>query len=223
MNCDDYKIHFMDFLYNEMDAEEEGRFKEHLKICESCRREYEELCRTSVLLHGWPDEDPGASFVFIRESGGFLKNLRCLIWPAEAPLWKKLLAGFSTAAAATIVVAALLNFELSTAGDRLSLRIGLLPRASSIQEIDSTLVQQLREQNLELINQLMLANREQQRQEMARTLAQFAQDVHRQRENDLFLVGRGLEHVQQQTDSRLQRTNEVLNSLIRTINYQPQQ
>jgi hypothetical protein len=84
------------------------------------------------------------------------------------------------------------------------------------------LVHRLREQNLELINQVMLANREQQRQEVARTMVQFAQEIHRQRQNDLLLVGRGLEQAQEWNDTRFQHTNEVLNSLIRTTNYQPQ-
>jgi hypothetical protein len=223
MKCDDYKIHFMDFLYNELSAEGEGRLKEHLKICEACRREYEELSKTSVLLRAWPDEEPGASFVFVREPAGFLSRLRHFIWPSEASLGKKLLAGFSTAAVAALAMAAILNFELSKTGARLDVRFSLLPRSSAAPNLDSALVQQLREQNLQLINQVMLANREQQRREMARTLAQFAQEVHRQRENDLLLVGRGLEQVQQMTDTRLQRTNEVLNSLIRTTTYQPQE
>lgn len=223
MKCDEYKIHLIDFLYNEMSAEDEGQLKTHLKICEGCRREYEELRTTGVLLRSWPDEDPGPSLVFVREAGGFLHNLRHLVWPSPAPLWKKLLAGAATAAAAMLVVAAFFNFELSSVGDRLSLRTSLLPRPQMTADFDSTIVHQLREQNLQLISELLLASREQQRQEMARTLAQFAQEVHRQRANDLLLVGRGLEQVQQRSDSRFQRTDEVLNSLIRTVRYQPQE
>lgn len=220
MRCEESRTHFVDFLYNEMNAEDEGRFKTHLKLCESCRRGYEELRTTSVLLRGWPDEDPGASLIFVREAWGFWRELRHLVWPSTAPLWRKLLASGATATAVLLVIAALFNFELSTSGDRLSFRTSVLPVTP---KIDSTLVYKLREQNLQLINQMMLANRDQQRQEMARTLAQFAQEVHRQRTNDLLLVGRGLEQVQQLTDSRFQRTDEVLNSLIRTVRYQPQE
>jgi hypothetical protein len=223
MRCDDYKILFMDFLYNELSADDEVRLKEHLKICESCRQEYEEMSKTSVLLRGWPDEDPGASLVFVNQPAGFLSRLRHLVWPAHEPLGKKLLGGFAVASVAVLLLAALLNFELTKKGDDMNLRLSVLPRSEIRQDIDSTIIKQLREQNLELINQVMLANREQQRQEMARNLAQFAQEVHRQRQNDLLLVGRGLEQAQEWNDSRFQQTNEVLNSLIRTTTYQPQQ
>lgn len=223
MKCDDYKILFMDFLYNELSREDESRLKEHLKACESCKREYEELSKTSVLLRGWPDEDPGASFVFVNQSSGFLKRLRHLVWPADAPLGKRLLAGFAASAFAIVALAAALNFELTKTGDRINMRVSLLPRPAAVQAADSTLIQQLREQNLALINQVMLANREQQRQEMAHTLAQFAQEVRRQRRDDLMLVGRGFEQVREWNDTRFQQTNEVLNSLIRTTTYQPQQ
>lgn len=223
MRCDDYKALFMDFLYNELSREDEGRLKEHLRICESCRREYEALSQTSVVLRGWPDEDPGASFVFVDEASGFLKRLRQFIWPAETSLGKKLAAGLVPAVLAALVLAAALNFEYSRTGEQMNVRMSLLPRPSAVPAVDSTLIQQLREQNLELINQVMLANREQQRQEMARTLAQFAREVHRQRQSDLVLVGRGLEQVQEWNDTRFQQTNRVLNSLIRTTNFQPQE
>lgn len=223
MRCDDYKILFMDFLYNELNAEDEGRLKEHLKICESCRREYEELSKTSVLLRGWPDEEPESNLVFVNQPAGFLSRLRHLIWPSAAPLGKKLLAGLSTAAVAVLLLAAVLNFELTKKGEDMNVRMSLLPRSEVRQNIDSTIIKQLREQNLELINQVMLANREQQRQEMVRNLTQFAQEVHRQRQNDLMLVGHGLEQAQEWNDTRFQHTNEVLNSLIRTTTYQPQQ
>ena len=223
MNCDDCKTNFVDYLYGELGVEEEARLKEHLSLCETCRGEYEALSKTSVLLRAWPDEDPGSSLVFVRERSGVLDTLRHLIWPVHATLGRRLLAGVATAAVALLLIAAMLNFELSRSSDRLQVHVSLLPRPTATPELDSSLVRQLREQNLQLINQVLLANRTQQRQEMARTLAQFAQEVHRQRENDLVLVGRGMEHMQQLTDTRLQRTNEVLNSLIRTATYQPQQ
>ncbi len=222
MRCEDCQILFIGFLYDELEDEDAARLKEHLQICESCRREFDELSQTSVLLHAWPDEDPGASLVFVRESSGLLSSLRQLVWPAGASLGRKLVAGFSTVAIAALAMAALLNFEFSNSEGRMNLRLGLWPRSAATQELDVALVERLREQNLEMINQVLSANRQQQREEMTRTLAQFAQQMNRQRENDLVLVGRGLELVQQKADSRFQRTNEVLNSLIRTTAYQPQ-
>ncbi|MGH7455300.1 MAG: hypothetical protein ACRENG_28365, partial [bacterium] len=69
---------------------------------------------------------------------------------------------------------------------------------------------------------LLLAS-QQQRDELNRTLAQFAAEISRQRQSDLQLVGQGLDAFQQHTNSRLQRNNEMLNQLLQSANFKPQQ
>jgi hypothetical protein len=90
-------------------------------------------------------------------------------------------------------------------------------------EADSQLVMQIQQQTREMLDRLLLASQEQQRNEINRTLARFAAEVNRQRQSDLLLVGRGLDEVQQHTATRLERTDEMLNQLIRSVKFKPEQ
>jgi len=59
MRCEEIREHFIDFVYHEGDASPvDHEIREHVRTCEACRRELEELEQTRKYLQLWKDEDP---------------------------------------------------------------------------------------------------------------------------------------------------------------------
>jgi hypothetical protein len=223
MTCDDNKILLMDFLYNEIAPEAEKLVRAHLQNCAACRGEYEALSRTSLTLKAWENEDPRLHLTFVRESSSWLGALKEKFFPAETPRWGKLASVAAGIAVGVFFISALLNTEISFNNGNFAYRTSLLPRQTATAEADSQLVAQVRQQLEAQYQRLLLASQQQQRDELNRTLAQFAAEISRQRQSDLQLVGQGLDAFQQHTNSRLQRNNEMLNQLLQSVTFKPQQ
>ncbi|MGH7601306.1 MAG: anti-sigma factor family protein [bacterium] len=221
MTCDDSKILLMDFLYNEIAPEAETLMRAHLQNCAACRGEYEALSRTSLTLKAWENEDPRLHLTFVRESSSWLGALKEKLFPAEAPRWGKLASVAAGIALGVFFISALLNTEISFNNGNFTYRTSLLPRTATA-EADSQMVAQVRQQVEAQYQRLLLASQQQQRDELNRTLAQFAAEISRQRQSDLQLVDQGLDAFQQHTNSRLQRNNEMLNQLLQSVKFQPQ-
>ena len=220
MKCDDTKLLLMDFLYDEIEPGAEKLLRTHLEICAGCRGEYEALQRTSVMLQAWKDEEPSQSFVFVEQRSSWLEALKGVLFPAHAPLWGRLAFGLGVAAVTMLVLSAALNLEINYDEGRFSYKTSLAPRQQNELTVEarSQLVEELQRENSELIARLMQAGYEQQRTELDRKLVSLATELNRQRQNDLMLVGRGLEEVQQRAATRFDQTNQMLNQLIRVAN-----
>jgi Putative zinc-finger len=223
MTCDDSKILLMDFLYNEIAPEAEELMRAHLQNCAACRGEYEALSRTSLTLKAWENEDPRLHLTFVRESSSWLGALKEKFFPAAAPRWGTLASVAAGVVLGVLFISALLNTEISFNNGNFTYRTSLLPRQTPTATVDSQLVAQVRQQVEAQYQRLLLASQQQQRDELNRTLAQFATEISRQRQSDLQLVGQGLDAFQQHTNSRLQRNNEMLNQLLQSVKFQPKQ
>jgi len=219
MMCDDTKIHLMDFLYNEIDPEAEKLVRAHLQLCSTCRAEYEALSRTSLTLKAWENEDPRLHLVFVRESSSWLGALKEKLFPPAAPIWGKLAWTAAGVAIGLLFISALLNTEVSFNNGRFSYRTSLLPRQAAT--VDSQAVTLIKQQLEAKYQNILLASQQQQREELNRTLVQLANEIDRQRQNDLWLVRQGLDQVQEHTNSRFQRNDEIINQVLRTVKFPP--
>jgi len=217
MKCDDTKLLLVDFLYDEIALEDAKRLREHLDICATCRNEYEALRRTSVTLRAWPDEQPAQNLVIVEPRLSWWEAVKRALYPEHVPLWGRLGFGLGVATITAVVMSALFNMEINYQNGQFSYRAGLAPRPAIelTEEAKSQLAAELQRENRELISRLVQASYEQQRQEFDRTLVGLATDLHRQRQNDLQLVGRSFDEIRQNTDSRLQQTNRIIDQLIR--------
>ena len=225
MKCEDTKLLMMDFLYGEIDSGSEQVLRQHLEICSACRSEYEALQRTSLAMHAWQDETPPRDLVFIAGEESWLQSLKKVLFPEQAPLWGRLVFGMGVAAITALVVSAALNMELNYTEGNLSYRASLAPRlqAAPSEEMRSQLVEQLRSENEEVITRLVAAGLEKQRADMDRRLVNVAVELQRQYQDDLMLVSRGLQEVEQNTVNRLQQTDQVLDHIMRVANLPPKQ
>ncbi len=217
MKCEDTKLLLLDFLYDEIAREDEKRLREHLDICSTCRNEYEALQRTSLTLRAWPDEEPQQNFVFVENRPSWRAAFKQVLFPEHAPWWSRLGFGLGVAVVTAVLVSAVFNMEINYNDGQLTYRAGLQPRPviELTDEAKTQLAAELQQQNREMIARMVQAGYEQQQQELDRTLVNLATELHRQRQSDLQLVGRGLEEMRQSTDTRWQQTNRIIDQLIR--------
>lgn len=220
MTCDEIKILMMDFLYNESEPESEKLVRAHLQNCSPCRTEYEALSRTSLTLKAWENEDPRLHHVFVPERQSWFGVLKEKFAAPNAPVWGKLAWMSAGMVMGLLFISALLNTEISFTNGNFTYRTSLLPPRPS--GADSQLVAQVRQELEVKYQQMLLASQQQQRDELNRTLVNFATEVDRQRQIDLMLVGRGLDEFQQHTNSRFQRNDEMLKRFFQTVNLPPQ-
>lgn len=217
MKCDDTKLLLLDFFYDEIAHEDALRVREHLALCSNCREEYAALQRTSVTLRAWPDEEPSRNIVFVEPRTSWWGAVKQVLFPEHAPAWGRLGFGLGVAAITTLLLSAVFNLEINYNNGQFSYRAGLTPKpvVALTEEAKQQLVAEMIKENQETIARLVQAGYEQQREELDRTLVGFTSELHRQRQNDLILVGRGIDEIRQSTDTRLQQTNLMLDRLIR--------
>lgn len=215
MSCDELKILMMDSLYDEIAPPDAARLQEHLQSCPKCQAEFTALEATSRLLHKFPDLEPNRHFVFVQESQSWRHRLGNFL-PA-----RKLAYGIAIAATALLLVLTIANSDIQYQNGNLQLRLSLARPAPSSQPVYVTQAElrQIQNDNLILIRQLFEANNLEQQQLVQRTLAQLALDLEQRRRQDLNLVARSLDNVHYGTKIRLDRTDQVLNNLIRLTAY----
>jgi hypothetical protein len=193
-----------------------------LEGCAACRTEYEALSRTSLTLKAWENEDPRLRLIFVQERQSWLEALQTKLLPNGASILGKLAWAFAGVVIGLLFISAVLNTEISYRNGDFAYRTSLLPRPQAAATVDSQLVAQIQQQAHKEYQRLLLAGQQQQREELNRTLVQFATEIDRQRQNDLLVVGRGLDAFQQHTNSRLQRNDEIINAFLRAVKSPPQ-
>lgn len=215
MSCDDMKILMIDSLYQEISPPDAARLEEHLQGCQSCQAEFSALTSTSRLLQKWPDLDPNMHIVFMTGSQSWLKKFFSFL-----PV-RKLAYGFAVAAAIIFMVLTIANSNVQYQNGNWDIQLGLARRPASAPPIYATRAELLQTQNenILLIRQLLEANNLEQQQLVQRTLAQLALDLEQRRRQDLSLVARSLDNVHYGAKIRLDRTDQVLNNLIRLTAY----
>src|SRR5262245_4367061 len=217
MKCEDTKLLLMDFLYEEIDPESEKHLRFHLESCSACRAEYEGLQRASLALRAWPEAEPPQALVFVEKRASWRQALQQVLFPEHASVWLRLGFGFGAAAVTALLLSAVLNLEVKYDAGRFAYRASLAPRAEAelTDEVKQQVLAELQKQNNELVAQMVQAGYEKQRSDLDRALVDLTSEWQRQRKNDLLVVGRGLEEVQQTTDTRLRQTHQMLDQLMR--------
>ena len=219
MKCDDTKLLLMDLMYEEISEENEAMLRKHLSDCVSCREEFESLKNTSGILQKWEDVDPKLNLIFVSDKKSVFSALKEKF--SFAP--KKLAYGFTLGFVTIILLFSLANTEISYKDGDFTLKMGIFKNTTEqpqlSPEIRQALMEQVRKQNVQLLNQMIQQSEQRQRQELAATLAEFSREFNYQRTNDLKLVGAGLNEIEQKLYLQLEKqTNDRFNNLIRYIN-----
>ena len=209
----------MDFLYDEISDENKKLLQTHLSLCQSCREEFESLKETTQILQQSNEVEPNFNMVFVSETKSIWAGLKDVI--SFSP--KKIAYGFAIGLVSVLLILSLTNLEITYKNGNYSLKMSIIPTKTEQQKeiINNEVIAQLQQQNLQLMNTLIQNSEERYRKQLISTLAQFSRDFDSRRANDLQLVGLGLDEVEKNIYSRIEkRTNSQLNNMIKYINAQ---
>ncbi|MFQ5676462.1 MAG: anti-sigma factor family protein [bacterium] len=227
MKCDFQKETLIAFFYNDLEKEEMTKVRAHLKKCSACKKDLEQFAETRLFLKAWPDEEPNLNLQFIPEKTSF--------WSWLTPTWlperrgRKLAVGFAAALALALIALSALNFEASYSDAGFNVKLSLLPRQDtqieppqdplsmpvSRREFDTW-----KAESYQLIQQLIEETETRNRRDYRMALSELAREMDSQRRQDLQWVGKGFEIVHSESQYKIERTQEMLNQLIKVANYQ---
>jgi len=220
MKCEFSHERLIGFFYDEITADEKAEVEKHLTNCVSCQTEIKRLTQTADLLQAWPDEEPQLNLRFVEPA----RPKRWLGKVLPRPVW----IGFAAGTVTVLLLLALLNFEASYFDGTLSVKLSLWPQQSqsvtttpedSAKFVTQTQFDAWKEAHMTTVQDMLAEMEGRQRRESRLLLTELLQDIERQRQQDLRVVGRGLDAVQLSSENRFRRTSAVLNQLLMQASY----
>jgi len=218
MNCENIKLLLIDYLYDEISEQDKTQLETHLATCVNCRQELQALQNTSKQLKNWPDVDPRFNLVFVEEKASIKA------WMNEHLGWLKglfLKPGIAVLVTCFVIflILAAFNTQLTYKAGEFKLSMSLFSRPAQTEvtpvALNQQAIQELQKANLALMQELIISSELRQRQELIQTISRLNQKIETQRLNDLSLIGRGFEELNVQTVNRLERTDYILNNLLK--------
>lgn len=220
MKCEFSREKLVGFVYDELPADRKREVEEHLTTCASCSKEVQHLTHTTKLLRALPDEEPQLNLRFVEP--GSRKS-----WLGKV-VSRPVGIGMAVGTVAALLLLALLNFDVSYTEGNLSVKLSLFPQpsqpvtesaADSVQYVTRPQFEAWQEDHVTAVEDLLAEVETRQRRESRVLLAELLQEIERQRQQDLRVVGRGLEAVQLTNEDRFRRTSAVLNQLLMQASY----
>ncbi|RMD86237.1 MAG: hypothetical protein D6813_15185 [Calditrichaeota bacterium] len=222
MKCN--KDQIIDYLYEELSPQEKAQFEEHLSTCGSCQREVQALTSARNILKALPEEKSNIQIIF--EEARVSRFQSAFAWIKQS--WPgRILAGFALGLASILVFLALLNFEFTYSEGNFKVRMSLVPRSEKSKEMqgetktddwNSPVTHKefvtWQQESLKLVQQMIQASEQRQREAFNSTLTQVARELESRRLQDLRQVERGLEWFQLSNENRFRQTNKILNNLL---------
>jgi hypothetical protein len=211
----------VDYAYNELEEKARAEFETHLTGCPSCKSELSALRSTSELLQGWEDESSGLHLKFVQPSLPISHTLAAVWSKMRKPVF-----GIAVGLTAILVFFSLSNFEANYSDNGFSVRMSLFgndrtPAEQSGPETDLLAhpvsqreFQKWQFHSYQLMNDLLLDSEKRQQAQLASALTQLANEMDRQRREDLQLVGKGIEAYYWSNQNEIRQTNRALQRLI---------
>lgn len=223
MSCDLSVEDLVAYVHGEVEPARKGAIAAHLEQCPACQGRYQELQQTRRLLSAWTDEEPAAKLVFLPpRSRAFGVGRR----------WRQLGWGLSLAAAASLAILALGHSQIEYGQGQLRLQLSLvdtpadyslgapLSRAEFLQAqqqlaaMVQQAVQTVQTQQRQHLEQALQTSQTQQRRQLEQVLTSFAEELDKQRQEDLQAVSQGLQVIDWSTADRFTRTEGYLQQLL---------
>lgn len=212
---------FMDYLYDEISDSKKQKLEMYLKEHPDLRSELDQLKQTRTLLQQMPEIDPAQQLLVMEPR----ERTFAQWWQQAKALLPQSFLGKTGFAAATVIlmlliIGSLTRLHIDTTGGGVAVSLGYNPTINqglSSEQTDA-LVNQIREENAAMLSEYAKAINEQNRQQLKKVVNYFQE----QRMNDLQLVDQTLDELQQNTNYKLQKTNEYLGQVLQTVSYKEQ-
>ena len=196
------------YLYGESEPEAARRFEAHARECLICARELRELSGVRDALQAWEVE--AVPHIVLAPKRPWRAALGDLI--ARAPIWTKGLA----AAAALLVLAALLNVQVSIGQNGFAFRAGLfhhneaatLPATTAPASASFT-----REEAAKLVSQMLAESERRNQEELRLKLTQLSQELQKNYDTELARLTKDLRRDQRRQLDRIWQDVAARNDL----------
>lgn len=212
---------FMDYLYDEISKEEKTKLETYLKKNPQLRQELDELQQTRSLLQKMPEADPAQRLLVMEPR----KRTFSQWWQEAKNIFPQSIFGKTAFAAAAglilfFFIGSIAQLHVETSGNGVAISMGYSPtidQGISNQQAEA-LVSQIREENAAMLADYAEAINKQNEEQLQKVVDYFQE----QRMNDLQLVDQTLDELQQNTNYRLRKTNQYLGEVLQTVSYQNQ-
>lgn len=210
---------FMDYLYDEISDENREKLEHYLDQHPDLKKELDELQKTRSLLQKMPEEQPAQKLLMVEPR----KRTFSQWWSdAKTLLPQSGIARTGLAIAASLVlllfIASAAKLHISYDNEGLSLGMGYTPvvQEGISQDQAQALLQQIRQENAAMLADFAESMQEQNQQQLQQVVGYFEQ----QRINDLQLIDQGITQVHENNIYRWQQTNEYLGDLLQNVSLQ---
>lgn len=210
---------FMDYLYDEISESDKTKLEAYLDNNPDSRKELEQLKQTRSLLQQMPEPDPAQQLLVMEPHERSFSQ-----WWTQAKnlLPHSLLGKTAFAAAAGLILffflGSLAQLHIDTSNEGLAISLGYSPTVNQglSQEEANALIAQIKEENTAMLADYAEAINRQNEEQLQQVIAYFEE----QRMQDLQLVNQTLNQLQENTNYRINRTNEYLGQVLQTVSYQ---
>ena len=204
----------MDYLFDEMDSSERTAFEKKLRENDELRQKFNELKSTRSLIGNYAAEIPERDFA---KEGDATKS-----HPAIEKQSSGLMRYSLMAVAATFLIAMFFvlfqTVQIGQTDDGYFLAFGTPPVQSVSEGISedeiNQIIDQLRTENALLMNAMIERVQQEQNAQFNESLTVLADYYEDRRNRDLILFTEGLLQLEENTATRINRTNQALNGII---------
>ena len=212
---------FMDYMYGELEADRRKELEQYLQKHPELREELDQLMEVRSMLGHLSAEEPAEQLVMMEPESDSSPAWWTTFF---APLlgWNSLArTAFATAFLFLLffTAGALTDMNFSAGSNGISLTFGEQPSVQqgiSPQEVQ-LMLNEVKQDNAELMAELLQASQQQQEEQFQRTLASFADYINEQRYSYLQMLSSGLSSIEQSYYDRFQQTDQVLGDIIQTV------
>jgi len=206
MKCKDAKLVLMDYLFEELDAPQMRSLDNHIESCESCRTEINDLKSTRKILQELQDESASAPSTqpYVRPVN--IDQGRYGVLPMWTLKW-----GIAAAILLFFTLIARPEMTIGKSGFELSFR------NQGTGQLDTTLAanfETYKNETIQMMALMLEENTKRNRREALLTYASMAQNLERQRANDLERIDNGFQTIEKNTKLDQVRTNGMILDLI---------
>lgn len=213
---------FMDYLYDEISAEDKQKLENYLKHHPSLQEELDQLQQTRSLLQKMPAEEPAQKLLVMepnkRSFAEWWQDAKSLM-PQTG--WGKTVFAAAASFLLLIIAGAAAEVQFSNTTDGFTLSMG--HQAQQNQGISAeqaeALLTQIRQENAAMLVEYAESMNEQNRQQLQQVVQYFEQ----QRMNDLQLIDQNLDQFHQANNYRWEQANEFLGDVLQTVSLDNQQ
>ena len=201
MQCNEIQSLMIEDIYNEIIPENKKALQQHLKECDNCSAEYQELRGTSDTLKLWKDEKPES-----------IELPQIMPKPKTS---KRIFFRIAAVAASILLILSVTNFRLSFDSNGLDISFNLFGLTTGTDQIAANILENGSQiEQLQLMTELINAANDRQKQEMVTLLTDFYQAVEMRRQADLKVITQNMETLQSVSNQRIEETEKTMQDVI---------